>query len=461
MKKGKRLAALGLAGALVLSAAGCGNSGQDGQSHEVGTTTDNAGAATAAGTTEASVSGQEPVTIKITWWGGQGRHDYTQKLLDKYTELNPHVTFEAIPSGWDGYFDKLATQAAAGAMPDIIQMDYLYITTYAKNGSIADLQPYIDSGILDVANVDENLLNAGRIDGKLSGAVLSSSYISVAYNPEVLVEAGVEEPGNDWTWEDYQTINQAIKDKTGKMGCVSGVVDDTNIYQYWVRQHGENLFSEDKKSLGYEDDSICVEFLDYWKALQDNGLSPNPDEYAALQALGQEGSPMVTGESAMKFGWNNQAATLSTVNDKLKVVTPPLNSQETGQGLWLKPGMFFSVSETSKLKEEAAAFINWFINSEEANDIIMAERGVPVSSVIREYMSASGNLSPQQTEMFGAVADALLLCGETPAPDPIGMSEINEAFKNAAFSVFYGQSTSEEAAAAFRTEANGILARNN
>lgn len=62
-----------------------------------------------------------PVTIKITWWGGQGRHDYTQKLLDTYSQSHPNVTFEAIPSGWDGYFDKLATQAASGSMPDTVR----------------------------------------------------------------------------------------------------------------------------------------------------------------------------------------------------------------------------------------------------------------------------------------------------------------------------------------------------
>ena len=38
-------------------------------------------------------------------------------------------------------------------------------------------------------------------------------------------------------------------------------------------------------------------------------------------------------------------------------------------GLWLKPGMFFSVSETSKVKEECAKFINWFVNSNEANSL--------------------------------------------------------------------------------------------
>ena len=91
----------------------------------------------------------------------------------------------------------------------------------------------------------------------------------------------------------------------------------------------------------------------------------------------------------------------------------------------------------------------------------MAERGTPVSSKIREYLVGTGTMSAQQQDMFDYVDAAAELSGSTPATDPVGMSEVNEAFKNAAYSVFYGQATSAEAAAAFRAEADAILARNN
>ena len=103
--------------------------------------------------------------------------------MDTYSQAHPNVKFEAVPSGWDGYFDKLATQAASGAMPDIVQMDYLYITTYAKNNSLADLQPYIDDGTIDVSHIDPNILDSGKIDGKMNGLVLSSSYQAIPYFP--------------------------------------------------------------------------------------------------------------------------------------------------------------------------------------------------------------------------------------------------------------------------------------
>ena len=346
-------------------------------------------------------------------------------------------------------------------MPDIVQMDYLYLTTYAKNNSVADLQKFIDDGTIDVSNIDEDLLSTGQSNDILAGAVLSSSLMSVGYNPDVFKEAGLEEPTSEWTWNDFIETNKTIKEKTGKYGAAMSPVTDTNNFNYWVRQHGGQLFSDDNKSLGYEDDQIFADYINMFKEMMDEGSVPNPDEWAQIETLGQEAGPVVTGDGAMIFEWNNYAAKLSSVNDNLKIVTPPLSDDSDDKGLWMKPGMFFSISENSKVKKEAAEFIDWFINSEEANDLMMAERGTPASSKIRQHMIDSGKLNTQQQEMFQYVDDAAVLCGETPAPDPVGMAEINEAFKNVANSAFLGQATPEEAAKGFREQTEQILSRNN
>lgn len=443
-KRMRRIAATLLATAMTVSLAAC--STGSGDSKE-GSSKDE-GASDSSGKTK----------IKITWWGGQSRHDYTQQLLDLYTEKNPDVEFEAIPSGWDGYFDKLSTQAASGSMPDLVQMDYLYISTYAKNNTIADLNEFIDAGTIDTSGIDEKILKSGEIDGKMAGMVVSSSALAVGYNPDVLGEA----PAEDWKWSDFVEMNKAVSDEKGSPSAMvgAGVTGDTNLFNYWVMQNGEKLFNEDGTALGYEDDGITAGFFKMWKDMMDDNVAPDPDEEAQIQTLGQEAGPVVTGEAATIFEWNNYAAKLNSVNDKLKIALPPLNDAGDS-GLWIKPGMFFSIAENSKVKEECAKFIDWFINSEEANDIIMAERGTPVSSEIRQYMIDSGKLNDQQIEMFEYIDKAAEIAVETPAPDPTGIAEVNEAFAKAGSSVFYGQASPEEAAKAFRSEADAILERNN
>ena len=435
----RRLAALGLAAIMVGSLAACGGNSSDTQ----------------------TAAGGDNVTIKFTWWGNQTRHDYTQKILDKYTELHPNVKFEAIPAGWDGYFDKLSTQAASGSMPDIVQMDYLYLTTYANNNSIADLQPYVDDGTIDVSQIADNVVDAGKVDKKLAGIVGGTGTVAIGYNPEVFKEAGIEEPNQDgsaWTWDEFVETAKTIKEKTGKYGICSGVADDTNIFNYWVRSQGESLFNEDGTALGYDDDKITSDFFDMWKKMADDNVAPDADEQTQIASLGKEGLPIVTDEAATDIEWNAFPTTVSSANPNLKLAVMP-NAKDSG--LWLKPGMFFSVSETSKVKEECAKFINWFVNSNEANEILLGERGTPVSSDVRDNLIERDKLSEQQKEAFEYTDKVSAVVGETPAADPSGIAEVNEAFASAGNSVLYGQLTSKEAAKQFREKANAILERNN
>ena len=437
----------GMAGAL----AACGGS----------SASSTAASSTAASGSAAASAADGDVTIRITWWGGQTRHDLTQKVLDKYTELNPNVHFEATPSGWDGYFEKLATDTATGGMADIVQMDYMYISTYAKNGSLADLSEYASNGTLDISNVDDALIDAGTLDGKMVGIPLSTSLVSFIYNPSVLEEAGVDAPKNGWTWDDFISICKTVHDKTGKYGFGWSAFIDTNLLNYWVREYGVSLFAEDNKSLGFDDVSILEDYFQLWKDLIDAGAAPNPDEYEQIATLGNDAAPVITGDAAFHQSWNNFGTIGANAgNDTLELLVPPV--KKAGEkALWYKPGMFFSVAETSKVKEACTAFISWFLNSDEANDIMLGERGTPASSVARDHLTSSGALTEKQVEMFDFVSDAADYCGSTPAPDPSGISEVNSQFKDIAYSVFYGQATPAEAAQTFFDTANSILASNN
>lgn len=248
-KRTNKLLAVLLTGAMAMSMGACGNGGAS---------TDN---------TQKKGS-DDQVTIKITWWGGDARHEATQKVLDLYTESHPNVKFEAIPAGWDGYFEKLSTQAASGSMPDIIQMDYLYISTYAKNNSLADLSEYVDSGVIDTSTIDKNIMKTGDSNGKTVGIPLSTTALAVTYNPTVIEQAGAEVPSDDWTWDDYITLNEKVAKSTGKpsaLAATAGIFGDVNIFNYWVRSQGESLFNEDGTALGYDDDKITSDFFDMWK----------------------------------------------------------------------------------------------------------------------------------------------------------------------------------------------------
>ena len=485
----RKFAAVFLSVAFALMAGGCGNIAV----HE-----------------ELRGRGREPIVIRIAWWGGEERHTVTEQVLALYSREHPEVTFEMQSYTWDDYFDILSRKAAQGDMPDLIQMDYQYITTYSENGSLADLMPFVEDGTIRTEDMEGAVLESGVIDGRMTGIVLGTGLICTVCNPQVFEEAGLPLPAEDWTWEDFADICIRIKEKTGKYGAAMTPILDMNLYHYWVRQHGEELFSPDGDSLGYEEDSIYVEYVKMFKGLIDAGAVPDSDSWAAINVRGAELLPVVTGDCGMIQEWNNFPVRMSYVNEGLKLVTLPLlsadegniqeeiresgqsNAPERGQGhnpesgqsnapessqghnpesgrsadqgrgyaLWLKPGMFFSVAETSSVKRECAQFIDWFLHSEEANALLGGERGVPVSRKIRDSMSDDETLPEALREMLCFSEEAMSLCGDTPPPEPSGIDGINAVFAETANAYFYGMISAEEAAEEFRRRTNEILQSN-
>ena len=406
---------------------------------------------------ELSDRSSSPAVIRIAWWGSEERNRLTGEVLELYSRQHPEIAFEAYPYEWNDYFQILSLKTAQGDMPDLVQMDYLYIVTYTKNGSLADLTGFVEDGTIQTGDWDEDALKSGVVDGKLTGIVLGTTVLSMTYNPDVFQEAGLPLPDFHWTWEDFKEDCLAIRQRTGKYGAAMTPILDLNLFHYWVRQHGEELFSLDQTALGYQDDSIYVEYVNLFKELIDKGAVPDSDGWAAISVQGQENTPIVTGNGGMTVEWNNYPLRISYVNDRLKLTILPLAPEQENTGLWMKPGMFFSVAETSGLKEECARFIDWFVNAQEPNRIMKGERSVPVSKKIREDLVNGGTLSQVQQEMFQFTDRAAELAGDTPPPEPSGMEQINDAFAQTANACFYGAMTAEEAAAEFRRTVNGYL----
>ena len=56
----------------------------------------------AAGSKEAAAQ-TGPVTLRLSWWGGDSRHTPTLKAMEAYTAQNTNVRLEGEYSGRDGY----------------------------------------------------------------------------------------------------------------------------------------------------------------------------------------------------------------------------------------------------------------------------------------------------------------------------------------------------------------------
>lgn len=404
-----------------------------------------------------SLGAPKKVTLRLAWWGNPTRDERTIKAVELYTKLNPNVVIETETTGWAGYWDKLASQAAANNLPDIIQQDYAYITQYAEKNLLLDLTPYIQSKQLDLSDVAETFTSGGKVGGKLYGISLGTNAFSLVYDPAILKRAGVAPPSPTWTWADFEKTAAEIHEKTGVLTPVFCSTDPKVAFDNMIRQTGQSFFDPSGAKLGFNDTALLVEFYNIQLRLLKAGRMTKP-EVGFLTVTAQE-SEFTKGNEWITFVWSNQfVMTQEAANRQLELILMPLISGSKQPGTFLKPSMFFSVARASKNKEEAVKFINFFLNDIEVNKILLAERGIPITPKVRNALKEM--VTPVNKQIF----DFIDLAGKYSSPidpaDPPGAGEVLNLFRTIDQEVLYGAISQESAAARFIKEANQILARN-
>ena len=290
--------------------------------------------------------------------------------------------------GWGDYWQKLATQAAGRNLPDVIQMDYRFLFEYARRKQLAALDDYVGKQI-ELADFDPNQLASGRVDDKLYGISMGANSMSHIYRKDLLAKAGITLPDQTkWTDAEFEKIGEAVKGTLPDgMYFVQNMGYVEPMLETWVRQRGKALYTDDGQ-LGYELTDLA-EFFDYWKGLQDKGLTPPADVMAGDASQKAEDTMIVTGKSAVGFSHSNQlVAYQKLIPDEIDIVMIP--NQEGGKpGQYLKPSMLISMAETSGAKDAAAELIAFFITDKAANAILQIERGVSGDPAIRESIIPS------------------------------------------------------------------------
>lgn len=438
----KRFALLAVPLLLSSILAGCGG----GNNNNSAAATDSATNAPSE-TKPAATTSAEPVTLRIAWWGGDTRHSYTQQVIDMYEAKYPNVTIEPEYASFDDYWKKLAPQAAANRLPDIVQMDISYINQYGSNGQLEDLKPYLNSQI-QVGDVNENVLSTGVINEKQYGIPLGVNVLGFQYDPELLKKAGVDSIPENWTWDQYKEI--AAKAKSAGLYIDGSMAADV-FFNYYLRTKGLALYNNDGSALGYEDDALFTDFFGMLSGLIKDGAVPTQDKLSQNKGVIEE-SDIVKGTGIGVWQWSNQYVALQiAVNRPMALAQMPGPDME--KGLYMQPSMYWSVTSNSKVKEEAAKFVDFWINDPEANNLIKGERGVPISSKIKE--SVSSQLTDSGKQVFKFVAD--MEPTTSPMSPPVGSPEVVALLTDLAEQMNFGKIDSAAAAAQFRKEANAIL----
>ena len=411
---------------------------------------------------DAPAAGDEQIELRVAWWGSQNRHDRTIKAIELFEEAYPNIDVIYEFSGWDDHWTKMATQAAGGNLPDVMQQDYARLEEWVDRGLMMPLDDYVDDGTLNFADVSEGELAGGRVDGVLYAVNLGTNSQAVLIDLDAFAEAGIDVPAQDWSWEDLERISTELHDALG----IWGMGPSLNGEQFWKSLylgHGEWSYNNEGTALGYEDDQIFIDYLHMLLRMQDAGVIPTrEEEVARWTGSGVEEKPVVTNEAAMDTLWSNQIVAVQTAagedrNFMMHHLPRPVGGSPSN---YVKPSQFFSITSQANHPKEAAMFIDFVTNSLEANDVLFAERGVPISSVVRAHLKPQ--LDKAQLEMFDYMDRVVADSSPIRPPDPVGHADItnNIYFPQVVDPVLYGQLSPEEGVAILREQASLILAEN-
>lgn len=209
--------------------------------------------------------------------------DGTAAASDEYTLWDPYPDRDA-QSTWAKAIDACADDlgitikrnagntgdtvkdltTAAGNLPDIAMVDNPKVSTLADAGLLTTTD---DNGF-DVSNIEENILSAGEIDGKVYGVPVGANTLGLYYNPEVLAAAGVDIA----SVTDYASLTSALEKivAAGKKGITfSAVGTEEGSFQFlpWFWGAGADLTALDSGE--------AERALQLWTNWVSTGLAPN------------------------------------------------------------------------------------------------------------------------------------------------------------------------------------------
>lgn len=332
-------------------------------------------------------AGEDGGALRVYWWGAELRAGLTQEVLDLYSEDNPDLTIEPEYSEWASYWDKLATQTAGGASPDIIQMDEAYIDSYGSNGSLLDLESVSD--VLDLSAMDEAILETGRLsDGTLVGAPNGFNLYATGMNPAVLEAAGIELPDDTtWTWDDFLALCQELTEwgKSSGEGVfgTSGFGRGSGDLASWGQQSGnQQLFPREDEEMVTKD--TIVSLFEFSVKLGDEGAAPEAAAQIENASASLEQGMFATRTCAFQQVPSSQILTFQdTTGDPLQLLRMP--ARESGNAAMVNnASMYWSIGARTAAPSAAASLTGFMLTDSAAAEILKIERGIPAFPEVQE-----------------------------------------------------------------------------
>ena len=418
----------------------------------------NGGAAssTASSAAEAaSVAGlsSDPVTLTMSWWGGESRHNAYQEALKAFSAEYTTITVNPTFAAWSGWEDTMSTKFAGGVAEDVCQINWNWLYNYSKSGqTFIDLNSVTD--YLDLTQWDEAKLAACNVANAQQCVPVSMTGRIFYWNKTTFDKAGISFPT---TLDELMAAGKTFQEKLGDdyYPLHLGAYDRMILMVFYLEsKYGKDWADPITSTLNYTEDEIA-EGLSFIKSLVDGHVMMNLKDYysANSDTATHQSNEWITGKIAGIFEWDSAATKYSSaLDDDNKdgfTVGEEIKFGDYNGG-FSKVSMGLAITKTCEHVAEAATLIQFLLNEEKGASIMGSECGIPASKAGLGYAQAAGAVKD-----LVADANAKVMAFTTNKLDPLfenndlkasGTGIYQEVFDN----IDYGDETPEEAV-------NGLL----
>ena len=405
---------------------------------------------TAASSAAASVAGlsSDPVTLTMSWWGGESRHNAYQEAIKAFSAEHSTITVNPTFAAWSGWEDTMSTKFAGGVAEDVCQINWNWLYNYSKNG-----QTFIDlnsvSEYLDLTQWDEAKLAACNVANAQQCVPVSMTGRIFYWNKTTFDKAGISFPT---TLDELMAAGKTFQEKLGDdyYPLHLGAYDRMILMVFYLEsKYGKDWADPVTSTLNYTEDEIA-EGIDFIKSLVDGHVMMNLKTYysANSDTATHQSNEWITGKIAGIFEWDSAASKYSSALDDSNkdgfTVGEEIKFGDNNGG-FSKVSMGLAITKTCKNVAEAATLINFLLNEEKGASIMGSECGIPASKAGLKFAQDAGAVKSLVAE-----ANAKVMAFTTNKLDPLfenndlkasGTGIYQEVFDN----IDYGDQTPEEA----------------
>ena len=373
----------------------------------------NGGAAssTASSAAEAaSVAGlsSDPVTLTMSWWGGESRHNAYQEALKAFSAEHSTITVNPTFAAWSGWEDTMSTKFAGGVAEDVCQINWNWLYNYSGNGqTFLDLNSVTD--YLDMSQWDDAKLGACNVANAQQCVPISMTGRIFYWNMTTFNKAGITEvPATE---DDLFAAGKAFQEKLGDdyYPLHLGAYDRMILMVFYLEsKYGKDWADPTTSTLNYTADEIA-EGIDFIKSLVDGHvIMPLPTYYGANgDGATHQSNEWITGKIAGIFEWDSAASKYQDALDEENkpgfTVGEEIKFGDYNGG-FSKVSMGMAITKTCKNPAEAATLIEYLWNGDGAA-IMGSECGVPASKAGLATAQAAGKINELVAEANGKVMD--------------------------------------------------------